>query len=181
MARSRKRSTRSRSRHTARPTPTRGARPRASRAKPRTGTLRRVTEVIRLMRQGLSLTRAARSKHVSPATVRRVAASTLRKGPRGRYVARPTDRLTRLVQLPTEDGRAEVSLRGSRQATTVAKYWNAVHSYLATGNSRDLARFESVALTDAHGKRITLLTDRTALDRLGNAGVLSFESIYART
>jgi len=158
------------------------ARPLVGRtAKTRPSTQRRVTEAIRLMRQGVSLTRAARSTHISPSTVRRVAASTLTKGSRGRYEVRPSDRLTRLVHLPTEDGRAEVSVRGSRQATIVAKYWNAVHKHLATGDSRDLLQFDGVTLTDARGKRVRLLTDRAALDRLGNAGVLSFESIYART
>ena len=35
-------------------------------------------------------------------------------------------------------------------------------------------------VTDANGERVPFLVDRDALDELGNAGVLSFESIYAR-
>jgi hypothetical protein len=56
----------------------------------------------------------------------------------------------------------------------------AAGTYLAKGDASGLALFAEAHVTDATGKRIPFLVDRDALDELGNAGVLSFESIYPR-
>jgi hypothetical protein len=74
----------------------------------------------------------------------------------------------------------EVIVRDSKQASLVGEYWNEVHAYLAKGDASGLARFNKLQVTDANGQRIPLLVDRDALDELGNAGVLSFESIYGK-
>ena len=49
-----------------------------------------------------------------------------------------------------------------------------------TGDASRLKRFKGKYITDVGGKRFRYLTDLKELDRLGNAGVLSFESLYAR-
>jgi hypothetical protein len=72
-------------------------------------------------------------------------------------------------------------VRGSRQATQLAEYWNAVHRYLETGDASRLEKFRDKSIKDADGVQILLPTDRTELNRLGSAGVLSFESLYARS
>ena len=51
---------------------------------------------------------------------------------------------------------------------------------METGDNSALARFKNKYLVDAQGKRIALMTDLDDLDRLGSAGELSFESLYAR-
>jgi hypothetical protein len=71
-------------------------------------------------------------------------------------------------------------VRDSRQASQVAEYWNAVHRYLETGDDSALRKFRRKRITDAKGTRVPLLTDLDELDRLGSAGVLSFESLYAK-
>jgi hypothetical protein len=43
-----------------------------------------------------------------------------------------------------------------------------------------LDSFRGQHVTTTDGERIPLLTDRATLDVLGSAGVLSFESMYAR-
>ncbi|HEY1866745.1 MAG TPA: hypothetical protein VGG70_00520 [Candidatus Cybelea sp.] len=128
----------------------------------------------------LSLSRASREEGVSPATVLRHAKSALRKTSQGRYKARKSDRLLRPLVIPTPDGLAEIATRDSRAATIVGEYWNAVDAYLATGDETELKRFRGVSIIDAQGNVVPLLTDTAELERLGSAGILSFQSIYAR-
>jgi len=62
----------------------------------------------------------------------------------------------------------------------IGKYWNAVDLYLNTGDDSGLDAFQGKHIIDADGKRVLLMTDVRELDRLGSAGNLSFESLYAR-
>ena len=148
------------------------------RSNPRTTT--RVGQALTRMREGASLTRASRDVGVNRRTVERLAGSALKRGPSGRYAARATDRLAREVRLPAVDGLQDVTVRDSKQARLIGEYWNAVHLYLTTGETRDLQRFANRYVIDVNGRRIPFLVDRDLLDELGNAGVLSFESIYSR-
>jgi hypothetical protein len=91
-----------------------------------------------------------------------------------------SDRLLRILIVPTLAGLREVAVRDSRQASQLAEYWDAVQRYLQKGDESALRRFQGKHITDAHGEKFQLLTDREELDRLGSAGVLSFESLYAR-
>jgi DNA-binding CsgD family transcriptional regulator len=129
--------------------------------------------------EGISLSRAAREQGISPSTVKRHAKSALRKT-RGRYKARASDRMLRVLVLPTSDGLAEIASRDSRSATIAGEYWNAVQTFLQTGDDTELRRFRGVSIVDADGKAVPLLADLDELERLGAAGVLSFESLYAR-
>jgi hypothetical protein len=141
-----------------------------------------IARVVTTMRsEGLSLRRAAAEKGISPATVLRNAKGALRKNARGRYRARASDRIPRLLVVPSSQGLAEIATRDSRSATIVGEYWNAVNHYLETGDDTDLSRFRGVTVTAAQGNAVPLLTDTAELERLGSVGILSFQSIYART
>jgi hypothetical protein len=78
-------------------------------------------------------------------------------------------------------GLLEIATRDSRQASKAGKHSAAVQRYLETGDDSALPQFKGKHIVDATGKRIALLTDLDELDRLGSAGVLSFESLYARS
>ena len=141
----------------------------------------RVVAVISKLRtQRSSLAQTSREVGISPRTVVRYASSALRKDPNGRYQAKKRDQLLRVVMVPTIEGPREIGVRDSRQATVLGAYWNAVHRYLSTGDTSQIVKFEGKRITDADGKRIDLLTTLRELDRLGSAGVMSFESLYAR-
>lgn len=141
----------------------------------------RVAHVIAKMRsEGVSLRRAARDVGISPGTVLRWGRSALRKDSSGRFVAKRTDRLLRVLMVPTPYGPREIAVRNSRQATMLAEYWTAVQKYLSTGDTDGLAKFRGRSITDASGAKVPLLTELSELDRLGSAGVLSFESLYSR-
>jgi hypothetical protein len=142
----------------------------------------RVVSVISKLRsEKTSLLKAAKEQGVSPRTVKRLARSALQKRTNGKWTAKKSDRLLRVLMIPTSDGTREVGVRGSRQATLLGKYWNAVHKYLETGAIAPLARFKLHSIKDANGLKIPLITDPDELQRLGLSGVISFESLYARS
>jgi hypothetical protein len=141
----------------------------------------RVTHVISKMRaEGVSLPEASREFGLDPRTVVRWGKPALKKRTNGRYSAKPTDNLLRVLVVPTGDGLREVAFRDSRQASLLAEYWVAVQRYLETGNPSALGKIRRKTITDSDGKRVRLIKDLAELDRQGSAGVLSFESLYAR-
>jgi hypothetical protein len=141
----------------------------------------RATHVISKMRaDGVSLRRASREFGLASRVVLRLASPALRKRANGRYAAKASDRLLRILVIPTPDGLREIATRDSRQASLLADYWIAVHRYLQTGDASSIKKFRGKRITDATGKRVRLVTDLNELDRLGSAGVLSFESIYPK-
>ena len=144
-------------------------------------TLKKAAHVLSAMRtEKVSLRQASLEQGISPSTVLRHAKAGLRKTSGGTYAARKSDRLLRVLVLPTPGGLAEIATVDSRAATIVAEYWNAVTKYLETGDDTELARFRGQSIIDAQGNAAPLLTDTDELERLGSAGVLSFQSLYAK-
>ncbi len=135
-----------------------------------------------MRRERLSLTTAAKAEQTTPRTVKRYVGSAIRQeSPGGHYRATTYDRIPRTLHVVTSEGMQAVAVRGSRQASQLAEYWAAVQRYLETGDTWALRKFRGKHITDASGAQVALLTDLDELDRLGSAGVLSFESLYART
>ncbi len=144
-------------------------------------TWNRVAHVISKMRKdGLSLHRASAEFGIDPRTVTRLGKAALRKRANGRYATKARDPLLRALVIPTHTGLAEIAIRDSHAASQLAEYWNAVQWFLETGDASALRPFNGQSIVDADGHQIPLLTDLNELERLGSAGVLSFESIYAR-
>ena len=145
-------------------------------------TWNRVAHVIAKMRsEKVSLTQAARDVGISPRAVTRWGKTALRKNKAGRYQAKRTDRLLRVLQTPTATGPREIAVKSSVEASILGEHSAALSKYVATGNAADLSRFADVYVTDVSGARVRLLTDLTEIDNLAGAGVLSFESLYARS
>ncbi|MGD0470630.1 MAG: hypothetical protein ABSA54_19810 [Terriglobales bacterium] len=142
-------------------------------------TWNRVVHVIAKMRsEGVSLTKASHEFGLDPRAVRARAGSSLRKTKSGRYVAKPSDKLLRVLVIPSPEGLIEVAVRGSDIASKIAEYSDAVQKFLRTGDSSKLKKFRRLKLLDEKGNRIKLVTDLAVLQKLGSAGVLSFESLY---
>lgn len=85
-----------------------------------------------------------------------------------------------MVAVTRRKGPTEIATRDFRQASKAGKHSAAVQRYIETGDHSALAKFKGKHIVDAQGKRIALMTDLDELDRLGSAGELSFESLYAR-
>lgn len=140
-----------------------------------------VTNGVSLMRsEHISASAAARATGIPPRVFIRRGRSALRKLKNGRYAAKSYDHLLRVVVVISSEGLIEVGTHDSRQASKAGRHSAAVHKYLQTGDASAIAKFRGKYITDATGERIELLTDREELDELGSAGVLSFESLYAR-
>ena len=139
-------------------------------------------EALSLMREKhLSASDAARAAGISRRLLVREGRSGLQKLKNGRYVAKPNDHLFRLVIAVSKDqGTVEVATNEFREASMAGKHSAAVQRYLETGDDSGLRRLPRNYIIDAQGNRIELLVDLDELDRLGSAGELSFESLYAR-
>jgi hypothetical protein len=139
-----------------------------------------VGQIATEVRNGGSLSKVARKYHRNPRQVLRAAPAAFRKLKNGRYAAKTSDRILRVLVMPTRKGLREIGVRDSRQASLIGQYWSAVERYRDTGDASVLREFRGKHITDATGKRVRLLTDRRELDHLGSAGVLSFETLYAK-
>jgi len=138
-----------------------------------------IGHVVSRIREGVTLPKAAREFGLAPKTVITLGRSALRKQKNGRYVAKKIDQLLRVVNVLTTEGRKEIATRDSRQASLVGGHWAAVQKFIQTGDNSALLKFAKKRIVDARRKRYPLLTDLKELERLGSAGVLSFESMYA--
>lgn len=103
---------------------------------------RRALHVLSLMRvDGLSFTRALRKAHTTRETVLRYVGHVLRRTESGRYRAKPWDRLPRVMQFYTRDGKIPLEVRDSRSASRVSAYVGAVDEFLKTGDEDVLRPF----------------------------------------
>jgi hypothetical protein len=142
---------------------------------------RRSLEVLRRLRHGDSLYKAARAEHIAPDTVRRYIGAALVREPGGRYRAMPRDRLVRQMWFLTVNGKQLVEPSNSREATKLAEYWNAVYHYVTTGDAKPLWRFHGQKLRTADKTQLPFLTSLEDIYQLARAGELSFEDLYALT
>ena len=144
-------------------------------------TRQRALETLASMRtKGWSATRAAHEAGTTLPTLRKYAGPALRRGDDGRYQATRGDRFTRRMRMLTPDGQIGIPVRGSRQASAIAEYWNAVDRYLTTGRMDDLHQFRG-RIIRVGAIEHAFVTDLRTLRRLGLAGEVSFEDIYDLT
>ncbi len=142
----------------------------------------RAEHAINKMRtEGWTAPRAAQEYNLSARKLIRLGRAALRKGKNGRYVAKPHDRLLRVITVSTREGLGEIATRDSREASIAGRHSAAVERYLQTGDYSGLRKLPRKYITDANGKRVKLLTKLEEIERLGNAGSLSFQSMYARS
>ena len=70
-----------------------------------------------------------------------------------------------------------LDIADSRAAARLAKYWNAVHHYLKTGDDGPLGPFQGKGIRIG-GEFFQFTTDLATLERLARAGEIQFEDIY---
>jgi hypothetical protein len=139
-----------------------------------------VGQVATEVKGGASLSQSARKYGRDPRKVRETAPAAFRKLKNGRYAAKTNDRILRVLVIPTRKGLREIGVLDFRQASLLGKYWTAVEQYRDAGDASALREFRGKHIIDAEGKRFQLLTNLHELDRLGSAGQLSFETLYAK-
>jgi hypothetical protein len=137
-------------------------------------------EVVTRSRRGEGFTAASKAAGIAPDTVLRYAGSAFEQDRRGRWVAKPTDRLVRRMRFLDARGSLTVEPANSKEASKLAAYHNAVQRYLTNGDYRELRRFARMRLRTRQKTSLPFLTDLATLERLGHAGELSFEDLYQR-
>ncbi len=135
--------------------------------------------VLSLMRtEGKSLAAAMRQAQTTKRTVLRYVSSALIRETSGRYRAKSSDRFARDLHFLTPAGQIAITVRSSRAATQIAEYWAAVDHYLKTGDTQRLDQFRGKAVR-AGKLKLPFVTDPKVLNRVANAGEVSFEDLYA--
>lgn len=138
----------------------------------------RALDALSRMRQGRSLRAAAKEAHTTPETIRRYVPNALRRERSGLYLARATDGYERTLHMLTSQGKIAVTVRGSRTASRIAEYWVAVDHFLKTGKTELLRPFRGQSIR-ASKVAYPFITNPNTLRRLGYAGEVAFEDLYA--
>src|SRR5207244_13181156 len=100
--------------------------------------------------------------------LKKLARSALRLQKSGKFVAKPTDRLLRVLSTLGPGGRTTIAVRDSRQASLAGGHWAAVQKFLQTGNDSALLKFAKKRIVDVRRKRYPLL--RSEERRVGQEG-----------
>ena len=130
-----------------------------------------------MRRDGLSLAAATREAGTQPETARRFIRAVLIRV-RGRWEAKPADRLQRRMLFYDTKGTKFVTIRSSAAASHIGEYHNAMKEFLETGNRSKLKPFAGRSIVDARGQRHRFVTGPKVIRRLARAGEFRFESIY---
>ena len=128
----------------------------------------------------LSLAQAAKHAGTTPRTMQRHVGTALKKRDDGRFAPTKWDRIPRTMKFLTENGVMHLVLRDSRMASDVARYMSAVDRFLKTGDRGPLSAFRGKSVRSGKTAH-AYLTDGRTLERLGYAGEISYEEIYAQT
>lgn len=140
---------------------------------------RRALDAISLHRRNpdISLSQAARQSGTTLATIKRYASGALaNRG--GRTVVRENDNIERRMRFLTARGEIAVTARGSREATKIAEYYNAIRAYFVQGDARALRRYAGKTIT-LDGQTYEFVAEPRVLNRLARAGEVTFMDIYA--
>jgi hypothetical protein len=131
----------------------------------------------RLIRDGKSLSAAAKEAHVSPERLRRYVHGQGIGERRGRrWVALPDKRYRRM--LTYSEGRALTVTVDLSEAQHVGAYMSSVGRFLHTNDTAHLNWFEGLEATDVRGVSHPFETDPNTLYRLAHTGDETFEQIY---
>jgi hypothetical protein len=131
----------------------------------------------RAIREGKTLSAAARQIHVSPERLRRyLEAQGIAERRGGRWIALNEQR-TRRMLLYARGGARTVEVSRA-QASDVGSFMAAVGEFLASNDPTFLDPYDGRGIADIRGKFYQFETDPNALYRLAHTGTESFEQVY---
>ncbi len=132
----------------------------------------RALRALSTMRQGASISKAARENGVTPRTIKRYVGSALAQDrPGGRIRATKSDRLVRYLQIPGPNGPMDITVRGSKGASEAANYKAAINRLLR-GDRNAMARWRGKKIAG-----IELITDAKILIDQARKEILPY-SLY---
>jgi len=125
-----------------------------------------------MRRSDVSLKEAARRAGTTPRSVQRYAGDLLvHEG--SRYRATPSDRSYQRMAVLSTNGLADVDTRGSAVRSLIARHWNAIGRFAATGDVAVLEPFR--------GKRVggvELAADVATIEEYLRRGEIDIDDIY---
>ena len=132
--------------------------------------------VLSRVRRGQTLTAAARAEHTTRNSVEKWVGTQLGRGPGGRVVATPSDRISRGMDVLTVDGLQNLRVSSSRQRSLVASHWNAIRAYRDHGKLQPLRTFQGKGVAGQ-----LFECDYDVIDEWARRGELEIEDIYSET
>jgi hypothetical protein len=129
-------------------------------------------------REGIPLGAAARRVRLRPEVVQRHVGAGFELR-RGRWFAKPFDRIPREMSFLSPEGPQAVLTRDSRLASRISKHNNAVRHYLHTGDTSWLRPFRGHGMRVRDGSLVVFATDPGDLDRLADGAELVYD-VYLR-
>ena len=143
----------------------------------RTDARTRALHVLARTRRGESLSQAARTEHIKPATVRKYLSRQFNQdGSSKRWKPTKSDRLSTGMIVLTPLGPTTVAVKGSRERTRLGRYDAALRKW-RSGDPGAAAKLTAFAGLTVGGH--SLITDVKLLATLEDAGVLDFEELYS--
>lgn len=133
---------------------------------------------VRALREGKSLSAAAKAIHVSPERLRDYAVKTGVVAKKGTRWTVSADQRVRVLPLLTNGELKTIRVQGYTRSRTLGAYWNAVGQFAQTNNRRHLAEWEGRSITDTSGHRYPFETKPNVLYRLTSDYEEPFEDIY---
>ena len=139
---------------------------------------RRLEEGLKAVRKGESVSKAAKSIHAAPETLKsyiKQAGVGVKQGRRTRIGAdfRPRD-----IPIYSEGRKYAIRVNDYETASRIGHYSNAVNEFLRTNNRSVLKEFEGESVVDASGKRYVFETRPNVLYKLDASSTESFEEVY---
>ncbi len=137
----------------------------------------KVELAIKLMRDGSSMTNAAKHVRISPKRLSRfIKAHQLAKFEKRNWSWR--DQRKRRVPIIVEGRQRPIIVEGFEPASRVGKYYNAVHRYLDSNDPVHLEPFIGENVEDVRGRSYEFETDGNTLYRFADRDEPAFHEIY---
>ena len=124
-------------------------------------------------REKIDIRHAAKIEGTRLSTIHRYAPSAIEKR-KGKYRVKAFDRIPRSLNVVGPKGMRPLGVRSSRSASQIARYLNAVRTFIYKGDATALAKFR--------GKRVAgyrFVTNIKKLKQLADAGLLGLDRLYA--
>jgi hypothetical protein len=139
---------------------------------------RRLEEGVKEIRKGKSLTRAAKSIHAAPETLRKyLNQSGIAKKEKGKFRIGKDQRLREMIIF--SGGREHtITIKGYEVSAEIGNYMSAVNQFLSTNDPSVLEPFKNQFIHDSKGKKYIFETRPNVLYRLNQSSTDSFEEVY---
>lgn len=146
-------------------------------SRPDTASSDKLEIALKSLRQGMSLTKAARAVSLAPESVRRFIREQGLAQREGR-AWRVTDQRPRVVWMFTRGRERRVRVRGFEPSSEIAKHRAAVIRFRGTNSADELGPFVGRSVIDTQGRRHPFEVNQNALHRIAATGDDRYDQVY---